>query len=299
MRIFITGATGWIGSAVTDELLANGYEVVGLARSDRSAATLEAKGAGVHRGDLDDLEALAAAAKDADGVIHLAMDHTRLGDPAASWRREHDVVAAMLDALRGTDRPFLIASGLATLAEGRPATEDDPSPYVGPDSMRGGSENLALGYAEQGVRPVALRFAPTTHGTRDHGFTATLKQIAQATGVTGYVGDGANPWPAVHVSDAARLARLALEKAPAGFRAHAVAEEGIPLRDIAAALGARYDLPTRSIAPEDAADHFGWMARFVGMGMRATAAKTAETLGWRPTGPTLFEDIAAGAYDEA
>lgn len=298
MRIFITGATGWIGSAITDELLANGYEVLGLARSDAGAGKLETKGAQVHRGDLDDADALIAGAKDADGVIHLAMDHS-FTDTAASWRREHDVAKAMLDSLVGTGKPFLIASGLILGVEGRAATEDDPSPFVGPDSMRGGSENLALSYADMGVRPVALRFGATTHGMRDHGFVATLKQIAQQRGVVGYLGEGDNTWPAVHVADAARVARLALEKAPAGFAAHAVGEEGIAMRDIAAALGARYGLPTASIAAEDAAEHFGWMARFVGASVRATATKTQETLGWTPTGPTLFEDIEAGAYDEA
>ncbi|SFB90880.1 Nucleoside-diphosphate-sugar epimerase [Nocardioides terrae] len=298
MRIFISGATGWIGSAVTDELLAHDYEVVGLARSEAGAAALEAKGARAHLGDLDDPQSLVSGAKDADGVIHLAMNHG-LRDPAAAGRLEHAAVSALLEELAGTDRTFLLASGLAGLAQGRAATEEDPSPFRGPDALRGGSENLALDSADQGLRPVALRFAATTHGMRDHGFTATLAQVAREKGYVGFVGDGANRWPAVHVSDAARLVRLALEQAPAGFRAHAVAEEGVPMRDIAAALGERFGLPTRSITPEATADHFGWIGRFVGMDAPASATLTRSVLGWSPTGPSLLEDIRSGAYDEA
>lgn len=296
MRIFVTGASGWIGSAVTDELLGAGYEVVGLARSDGSAAALEAKGAAVHRGSLDDLDSLAAGAKDADGVIHLAFKHD-FSDYVGAGHSEHAAVSRMLETLEGSDRPFLMASGLATGVTGRPATEDDPSPFHGVDSMRGGGENLALEYAERGVRPVALRFSPTVHGMRDHGFTARLAQIAVEKGVAAYIGDGSNRWAAVHVTDAARAARLALEKAPAGMRVHAVAEEGVPTRDIAAALGDHLGLPTVSVSPEDAPEHFGWMARFFGMDAPASSAKTREVLGWEPTGPTLLEDIAAGAYD--
>ncbi|MEP9382452.1 SDR family oxidoreductase [Nocardioides sp. KR10-350] len=296
MRIFVTGASGWIGSAVTDELLGAGYEVVGLARSDESAAALEAKGAAAHRGSLDDLDSLAAGAKDADGVIHLAFKHD-FSDYVGAGHSEHAAVSRMLETLEGSDRPFLMASGLATGVTGRPATEDDPSPFHGVDSMRGGGENLALEYAERGVRPVALRFSPTVHGMRDHGFTARLAQIAVEKGVAAYIGDGSNRWAAVHVTDAARAARLALEKAPAGMRVHAVAEEGVPTRDIAAALGDYLGLPTVSVSPEDAPEHFGWMARFFGMDAPASSAKTREVLGWEPTGPTLLEDIAAGAYD--
>lgn len=297
MQIFITGASGWIGSAITAELIAHGYDVVGLARSDSSAAAIETAGAQAHRGSLDDPDGLAAAAKASDGVIHLAMNHD-FTDPLAAGRAEHDAVAAMLGAIEGTDRPFLIASGLVGLAEGRPATEDDPSPFHGRDAMRGGSENLALGYADKGVRPVALRFGASVHGAGgDHGFVTTLAKIAKEQGVSGYIGEGANRWPAVHRTDAARAARLALESAPAGFRVHAAAEEGVRTRDIARALGDRLGLPIRSIAPEAAQSHFGWMARFFSADGWATALQTRRTLGWNPTEPTLAEDIATGAYD--
>ncbi|MHA6630599.1 SDR family oxidoreductase [Pseudonocardia sichuanensis] len=295
MRVFVTGASGWIGSAVTDELLAHGYEVVGLARSDRSADALRAKGATAHRGSLDDLDSLASAAEAADGVIHLAFKHD-FADYAGAGRTEHAAVRRMLDTLKGSDRPFLLASGLAGGISGRPLTEDDALPHHGADSMRGGSENLALSYTELGVRPVALRFSATVHGTGDPGFTATLTRIATERSVAGYIGDGANSWAAVHRSDAARMVRLALEKAPAGSRMHAAAEDGIPTRDIAAAIGRYLALPTASVAPEDAEAHFGWIGRFFALNGAASHARTQEVLGWTPTGPTLFEDIAAGAY---
>jgi nucleoside-diphosphate-sugar epimerase len=295
MHVFVTGASGWIGSAVTDELLAHGHKVVGLARSDESAAALEAKGATAHRGNLDDIESLAAAAGAAEGVIHLAFKHD-FSDYAGAGRSEHAAVRRMLDVLEGSNRPFLLASGLASGITGRPLTEDDPSPFHGADSMRGGSENLALSYADRGVRPVALRFAPTVHGMGDHGFTARLAQIAVEHGSADYIGDGSTRWAAVHRSDAARLVRLALEEAPAGSRVHAVAETGIPSRDIAAALGGYLGLPTAAVAPEDAEAHFGWIGRFFGMDVTATNDATRALLGWTPTGPTLLEDIAAGAY---
>ncbi|WP_042421265.1 SDR family oxidoreductase [Streptacidiphilus anmyonensis] len=296
MRVFITGASGWIGSAVTDELLAHGHEVVGLARSDESAAALEAKGAVAHRGTLDDPEGLAKAAGAADGVIHLAFKHD-FTDYAGAGRTENAAVARMLDALEGSERPFLLASGLASSVTGRPLTEQDASPFHGEDSMRGGSENLALSAADRGVRAVALRFSPTVHGLGgDHGFVARLAQIAKEHGAAGYIGDGASHWAAVHRTDAARMVRLALEKAPAGSRMHAVGESGIPSRDIAAALGEYLGLPTVSVAREDAEAHFGWIGHFFGMDIVASNARTRDLLGWAPTGPTLLEDIAAGAY---
>jgi nucleoside-diphosphate-sugar epimerase len=295
MRVFVTGASGWIGTAVTDELLAHGQKVLGLARSDTAAAALQAKGASAHRGSLDDLDSLAAGAAAADAVIHLAFNHD-FSDYAAAGRSEHAAVARMLDTLRGSGRPFLLASGLAGAVPGRPLTEDDISPHHGPQSMRGGSENLALSYADRGVRPVALRFAPTVHGVGDHGFIATLTTIAKERAASGYIGDGSTRWAAVHRYDAARLVRLALDKAPAGSRVHAVAEGGLRSRDIAAAIGAYLGLPAVSVAPEDAEAHFGWIARFFSIDLTASSARTRELLGWTPTGPTLFEDIAAGAY---
>lgn len=296
MNIFVTGASGWIGSAVTDELLANGYAVTGLARSDTSAAALEAKGVTAHRGSIDDPGSLAVAAKAADAVIHLAFNHD-FDNYAAAGRSERAAVSAMLETLEGSGKAFLFASGAAGAAPGRVATEEDPSPFHGPDSMRGGSENLALSHADKGVRPVALRF-PIVHGRAgDPGFVTYLAQVARKHGVSGYIGDGSNRWASVDRADAARLVRLALEKAPAGFRAHPVAESGIPTRTIAEALGDRLGLPVRSISPEDAEAHFGWMSMMFSADVSASSDITRATLDWEPTGPTLLEDIGAGAYD--
>src|SRR5689334_21082109 len=231
MRIFVTGASGWIGSAAVPELLAAGHEVAGLARSNASADALRATGAHVHRGSLDDLDSLRSGAEEADGVLHLAFKHD-FDAYASSGLAERAAVETMLGALEGTDKPLLFASGLALLAAGRVATERDASPFSGPESPRGGAEQLALSAADRGVRPVALRFAPTVHGAGDHGFTAVLADIARRTGVAGYVGDGSNSWPAVHRSDAGRLIALAMDEALAGVPAlpvvHAVAEEGLP-----------------------------------------------------------------------
>ena len=227
MRVFVTGASGWIGSATVDELLAAGHEVTGLARSGASATALQAKGARVRRGHLDDLASIRAGAEEAEAVIHLANKHD-FSNPAASSAAERAAVQTICDALAGTDRPFLFASGVAGLAQGRPATEDDVSSAHGPHSPRGGSENLALEFTGRGVHSVSLRFAPTVHGAADHGFIAVIAALAREKGISGYPGDGTNRWAAVHRSDAARLAALALEKAPAGARLHAVAEQGCP-----------------------------------------------------------------------
>jgi len=296
MRVFVTGASGWIGSAVVDELLVNGHEVVGLARSDASAAAVESKGAAVQRGDLDDLDSLRAGAEQADAVIHLAFKHD-FDNYAASGAAERAAVEAFGDVLEGSGRALLLASGTAIPGLGRPLTEADASPFSGPDAMRGGSEALAVSFVDRGIRPVALRFAPTVHGQGgDHGFVAVLAGIAQRTGVAGYVGDGTNRWTAVHRLDVATMVRLALEKAPAGSVVHGVAEEGIETRVIAAALGAALGVPTASIAPDEAAAHFGWIGGFFGLDVPASSARTRELLGWEPTHPTLLEDIAAGAY---
>ncbi|OJV78999.1 MAG: 3-beta hydroxysteroid dehydrogenase [Cellulomonas sp. 73-92] len=298
MRVFVTGATGWIGSAAVDELLAAGHHVTGLARSDASAAALQAKGAAVRRGDVDDLDALRAGADAADAVLHLAYKHD-WSDVAASMASERAAVQTIGETLAGTGRPFLFASGVAALAPGRPATEDDPSPHHGPGSPRGGAENLAFDFVGQGVHSVALRFSPTVHGMGDHGFIARIAQIAREKGVSGYPGEGTNHWAAVHRSDAARLVALALAQAPAGARVHAVGEEAVPSRAIAEAIGAALRLPVTSVAPDDVAEHFGWIGTFFGMELSATSAATRELLGWSPTGPTLLEDIAAGAYGAA
>jgi nucleoside-diphosphate-sugar epimerase len=295
MRVFVTGASGWIGSATVDELLSAGHEVIGLARSDASASALEAKGVRVLRGDLDDLGSIRSGAETADAVIHLANKHdwSNMADTVAA---ERGAVQTIGDVLAGSDRPFLLASGVAGLTQGRPATEDDPSPFVGPDSPRGGTENLAFDFIDRGVRSVSLRFAPTVHGAGDHGFIAAIVAVARAKGVSGYPGDGTNSWAAVHRSDAGRLVALGLEKAPAGTRLHAVAEEGIPTRDIAEAIGRAFDLPVASIAPDDVQEHFGWIGAFFEMDLRATSTLTRERFGWTPVGPSLIEDIDAGAY---
>jgi nucleoside-diphosphate-sugar epimerase len=298
MRVFVTGASGWIGSAAVDELLADGHDVTGLARSDASAAALAAKGVHVLRGDLDDLAAIRSGAEAAEAVLHLANKHD-WSNPAASNAAERAAVQTIGDALAGTNRPFLLASGVAALAQGRPASENDPSPFHGPDSPRGGSENLALEFLDRGVHTVSLRFAPTVHGAGDHGFIAIIAAVARQKGVSGYVGEGTNRWAAVHRSDAGRLVALGLEKAPAGALLHAVAEDGIPTREIAEAIGQAFDLPVASIAPDDAPGHFGFIGTFFSMDLSATSAATRELLGWTPTGPTLVADIEAGAYAHA
>jgi nucleoside-diphosphate-sugar epimerase len=295
MRVFVTGASGWIGSATVDELLTAGHEVTGLARSDASAAALEAKGALVRHGDLDDLASIRAGAEAAEAVIHLANKHD-WSDMAATSAAERAAVQTIGDALAGSNRPFLLASGVAALANGRPATEDDASPFHGPESPRGGSENLALEFVDRGVHAVSLRFSPTVHGTGDHGFIAIIAAVAREKGVSGYPGDGTNRWAAVHRSDAARMVALGLAKAPAGARLHGVAEEGVSTRDIAEAIGRAFDLPVASIAPDDVQGHFGWIGTFFGMDLSATSTMTRELLGWVPTGPTLIEDLDQGAY---
>ncbi len=295
MHVFVTGASGWIGSHTVDDLLAAGHTVTGLARSDASAAALEAKGVVVVRGDLDDLDAIRRGAAEAEGVLHLANKHD-WANAAATNASERAAVETIGAALVGTDRPFVLASGVAGLAQGRPSNETDANPFVGPDSMRGGSENRGFDFVDQGVRTIAARFAPTTHGTGDHGFIAAIVGAARQRGVSGYVGDGTNSWSAVHVTDAARLVRLGLEQAPAGTRMHAVAETAIPTRAIAEAIGEVLGLPVTSIDPADADAHFGFIGRFFGMEMSATSDATRELLGWEPTGPGLLEDIAAGAY---
>lgn len=294
MRIFVTGATGWIGTAVSAELLAAGHEVVGLARTDDAADTLAARGIEVLRGELTDLDSLRAGAATADAVAHLAFVHD-FARFAESGVIEHHAVAALAETLAPRGGALIVASGMAGYP-GQTLTEATPSTQHGIESMRGGSENLALGWAAQGVRAMAARFAPTVHGMGDHGFTAELARIARTQGFAGYVGDGMNRWPAVHRTDAARLVRLAIEGGEPGTIVHAVAEDGIPARDIAAWLGAALGVPVRSVAPADADAHFGWIGRFFAADIAASATLTRERFAWEPTGPTLAEDIAAGAY---
>lgn len=297
MHVFVTGASGWIGSAVVDELLAAGHQVSGLARSDASAAALAAKGVLVRRGDLDDLGSIRSGAEAAEAVIHLANKHD-FANQAVSNAAERGAVQTIGDALVGTGRPFLVAAGMGALASGRLATEADPSPFHGPDSPRGGSENLALEFVERGVHSVSLRFAPTVHGAGDYGFIAALVAVAREKGVAGYPGDGTNRWAAVHRSDAARMVALGLQKAPAGARLHAVAEEGISSREIAQAIGRAFDLPVASIPADDVQNHFGWIGMFFAMDLAGSSTATQELLGWTPTGPTLIADLDAGAYSQ-
>jgi nucleoside-diphosphate-sugar epimerase len=303
MRIFVTGASGWIGSAVVPELLGTGHEVVGLARSEASAEKLEAAGALVQRGDVDDPDTLAKAAADSDGVIHLAFQHEVAfgGNFAAAAAADRLAVEAMGAALAGSDRPFVLASGMLGLAPGRGATENDglvPTAEVraSPAGRRAATALFALSLAGIGVRSSVLRFPPTVHGDGDHGFMATLVGIARRLGVAGYVGDGTNCWSAVHRSDAARLARLAAEAAPAGSVLHAVGDEGVRFREIAAAIGRHLGVPTASIAPANAGEHFGHLGAFVGMDSRASAAITRQLLGWAPTGPGLLDDLDQDHY---
>jgi nucleoside-diphosphate-sugar epimerase len=283
MRVFVTGASGWVGSAVVPELIEAGHHVVGLARSDDSADALAAAGAEVHRGSLDDLDSLHEGAAKSDGVIHLAFVHDFNHYDAAN-RTDRQAIEAMGAALEGSGRPLVIASGVATTAQGRPATENDPA---APDFPRSRATAITLALSEKGVRSSVVRLPPTTHGQGDHGFIP----IAREKEVSGYVGEGSNVWSAVHRSDAAQVFRLALEQAPAGSVWHAVAEEGVPTRTIAEVIGRHLDVPARSIAPASAVEHFGWMGAFWGMNAPASSVLTQERLGWKPTGPGLIEDL--------
>jgi nucleoside-diphosphate-sugar epimerase len=303
MKIFVTGASGWIGSATVSELLGAGHEVVGLARSETSAQRLEEAGATVHRGDLDEPDGLAKAAADSDGVIHLAFQHEVAfgGDFPTAAAADRRAVEAMGAELAGSDRPLVLASGLFGLANGRVATEVDglvPSAEIraNPAGVRAATGLFTLSLRGVGVRSSVVRLPPTVHGEGDNGFIATFVAIARQRGVAGYVGDGSNRWPAVHRSDAARLARLAVEAAPAGSVLHAVADEGVPFLQIAEAMGHHLGVPTVSVSPADAPEHFAPLGHFVGMDSPASGTITRELLGWEPTGPGLIEDLEEDHY---
>ena len=298
MRVLVTGATGWIGSAVVPELIGAGHEVVGLSRSDASAAALDAAGGDAVRGSLDDLDALRSAAAASDGVVHLAFKHEEAfsGDFPAATAADRRVIETLGEALAGSGRPLVIASGLAGHASGTLVTEDEAPDTSSIPGERMLGERLALALAGSGVRSSSVRLAPTVHGEGDGAFVATMVAIARATGVSGYLGEGRNTWPAVHRLDAARLFRLALETAPAGSVLHGAAEEGVPLRAIAEAIGRHLGVPATSVAPERADEHFGWLAAFVALDVRASSALTRERVGWTPTHPGLVEDLDQGHY---
>jgi nucleoside-diphosphate-sugar epimerase len=305
MRIFVTGASGWIGSAVVPELIGAGHQVVGLARSDDSAAALTSAGAEVHRGTLDDLDSLRDAAAASDGVIHLAFKHDLAfsGDFQRAADADRRAVETFGEALAGSDRPFVLASGLLGVAPGRVATEEDGhgahaavAAFGGGPQARWETAEFTLALASRGVRSSIVRLAPTNHGDGDNGFMATIVEIARDKGVSGYVGDGANRWPAVHRLDSARLFRLAVEKAPAGSTLHAAADEGVPIRDIAEVIGRHLEVPVVSVAAEDAGEHFTWLGGFIGLDAPASSALTRELLGWEPVQPGLIADLDEGHY---
>jgi nucleoside-diphosphate-sugar epimerase len=298
MRVFVTGGSGFIGSAVVQQLLGAGHNVVGLARSDSSARALAAAGVEVHRGDLDDLDSLRAGAEASDGVIHLAYVHdfSKFDDNARVDRR---AIEAIGEVLAGSDRPFVIASGVLMVApNGQTATETDPGEASGTAGGRRGNEHLLLSLADRGVRSASLRLPPTVHGAGDHGFMSMIIDAAREKGVSAYVGDGSNRWPAVHRLDAASLFRLALEQAPAGAVLHGVGEEGVVVREIAEAIGRQLDVPVGSVTAEQAPAHFGFLGAFIGADSPASSALTRARFGWEPAQPGLIADLEQGHYFE-
>jgi nucleoside-diphosphate-sugar epimerase len=296
MRVFVTGATGFIGSAVVRELLDAGHEVLGLARSDRAATAVAAAGAKVNRGDIGDLDSLRRGAADSDGVVHTAFNHDFTVSRVDASAADRLAVEAMAETLVGTDRRIVIASGTGGLSPGHLATEQT---VPGSDSIgRYAVEEAAVSFAARGVRPAVVRFPPTVHGRGDHGFLAMLIDIARNKGVSGYPGDGSNRWPAVHRLDAAHLFRVAVESAPPGARLHGVGEEGIPVREIAEVIGRRLGLPAVSISPEELAGHFGFLGAFFALDCPASSVLTQQLLGWQPAQPGLIADLEQGHYFE-
>ncbi len=291
MRIFVTGASGFIGSAVVAELIGAGHEVVGLVRSDSSAKVVADAGAEPYRGSLDDPDSLHQAVEKSDGVIHLAYHHD-FNDFATGAELDRRAIEALGAALAGSDRPLVVAGGILWLLPGETLTEEQSAP---PELPRF-SEAAALALADRGVRSAVVRLPPSVHGEGDHGFVPRLIEAAREKGVSAYPGEGTNRWPAVHRLDAARVFRLAVESAPAGTILHATDDEGVPVREIAETIGKHLNLPITSVAPEEAYDHFGWIGPLFSVDAPATSSRTRELLDWQPTQAGLLDDLDAGHY---
>jgi nucleoside-diphosphate-sugar epimerase len=290
MRIFVTGATGFVGSAVVEELIGAGHQVLGLARNDAAADALKLIGAEAHTGDLSTPESLSAGAQKCDGVIHTAYNHD-WSQVAAAAEMDRCAVETLGAALAGGDRPLVIASAIGLLSPGRPTSEDDAGDLHSLGAVRMPSEEKALALASENVRSSIIRLPPVVHDRTKQGLATRMIALARQTGVSAYVHGGLNRWPVVHRRDAAQLFRLALEKGAPGSRYHAIAEDGIALRAIAEAIGRLVNVPAVSKTPEEAASHFGFLAYFVSAGFQASSTKTKEALGWNPTGPGLIADL--------